>query len=146
MEHKIQKKDSGFTLLLSVLITTIILGIAIGLPVFIMRELIISSVGRESQKAFFAADSGIECVLFWDLKQDAFSTSTTRVITCAENNHTVGGATGISNFILNFDNNSCASVQVDKTVYRQTKINSYGRNTCNTSDPNRVERALEVIY
>ncbi len=138
---------NGFTLLLSVLITSIILGIAIGFPVFIMRELAISAVGRESQKAFFAADSGVECVLYWDNKQNAFATTTTTtLISCAGSNYRVGGSSGISNFTLNFANGSCAYVIVDKTVYRQTKIDSYGRNTCSASDPNRVERALEVIY
>lgn len=139
---------NGFTLLLSVLITSIILGISVGLPLFVMRELIISAMGRESQKAFFASDGGIECALYWDLKQipSAFSTTTVSEIDCADLSFTVGGPSGLSNFTLNFDNGSCAAVTVDKTVYPQTKIDSYGRNTCIVSDPNRVERALEVIY
>jgi hypothetical protein len=140
--------DSGFTLLLAVLITSIILGISIGFSIFVLRELAISAIGRESQKAFFAADSGAECVLYWDLKQipSAFSTTTTSSINCAGADYTVGGPSGISNFTLNFDNGSCASVTVDKTVYLQTRMYSYGRNTCDLTDPNRVERALDIAY
>ena len=146
MKHIASKNNKGFTLLLAVLITSIILGISVGFSTFIIRELIISAMGRESQKAFFASDSGIECSLYWDLKQNAFATSSTSSINCAGSNYTVGGSSGVSNFTLNFTNGSCAVVTVNKTVYPQTKINSYGRNTCNTSDPNRVERAFEIIY
>jgi hypothetical protein len=145
-----KKKElvGGFTLLLAVLITSIILGISVGFSVFVLRELSISAVGRESQRAFFASDSGIECVLYWDLRQfpSAFSTTTTSSINCAGSGYTVGGPSGISNFTLNFDNGSCAVVEVDKTAYPTTVITSHGRNTCNTGDPNRVERALEVTY
>lgn len=138
----------GFTLLLAVLVTSIVLGVSVGFSIFVLRELRISAMGRESQKAFFAADSGAECVLYWDLKKipSAFSTTTTSIINCAGSNYTVGGSSGISNFTLNFSNGSCASVRVDKTVYLQTRIYSYGRNTCNLSDPNRVERALDIAY
>jgi Tfp pilus assembly protein PilX len=136
----------GFTLLLAVLITSIILGISVGFSTFVIRELIISAMGRESQIAFFASDSGIECSLYWDLQQNAFATSSTSSINCAGSSRIVGGSSGISEFDLNFTNGACSHVKVDKTVYHQTKIDSYGRNTCNLSDPNRVERALEIIY
>ncbi len=146
MKHIAPKNNKGFTLLLAILITSIILGISVGFSAFIIRELIISAMGRESQKAFFASDSGIECSLYWDLRQNAFATSSTSSINCAGSSKTVGGSSGISEFDLNFTNGACSHVKVDKTVYPQTKINSYGRNTCNLSDPNRVERALEIIY
>lgn len=136
----------GFTLLLAILITSIVLGISVGFSTFVIRELTISAIGRESQKAFFASDSGIECSLYWDLKQNAFATSTTSNISCTGSSKTVGGPSGISEFDLNFANGACTHVKVDKTVYHQIKIDSYGRNTCNLSDSNRVERALEVIY
>ncbi len=160
MKLKIQKKEKnkndscstihdsgqGFTLLLAVLITSIILGISVGFSTFIIKELIISAMGRESQKAFFASDSGIECALYWDLQQNAFATSSTSSINCTGSSFTVGGSSGISEFDLNFTNGACSHVKVDKTVYLQTTITSYGRNTCDLSDPNRVERALEIIY
>ncbi len=136
----------GFTLLLAVLITSIILSMSVGISVFIIKELLISSTGRESQKAFFAADSGVECALYWDLKQNAFAASSTRVISCAGASPTVGGPSGISEFDLTFINNACTHVKVDKTVPPSTKIDSVGHNTCNLSDPNRVERALRVSY
>ncbi len=143
-KHTNNKK--GFTLLLAVLITSIILGMSVGISVFIIRELLISSIGRESQKAFFAADSGVECALYWDLKQNAFATSSTRVISCAGSSPTVGGASGISEFDLAFTNGACSRVKVDKTIPSSTTINSAGHNICNLSDPNRVERSLQISY
>ncbi len=143
MKHKTQ----GFTLLLAVLITSIALGISFGLSAFIIRELNISIIGRESQKAVFASDSGIECALYWDLKQNAFATSTSSQINCAGANYTVGGASGISSFTLNFANAACAIVEVDKiNYYPQTKVDSRGRSTCVPNSPNRVERAFRVMY
>lgn len=147
------KKD-GFTLLLAVLIASIILSISVGVSVFIIRELLISSVGRESQKAFFAADSGVECALYWDLKQNSFATtSPPHTITCVNSSPTVNigcpspnPPCGISEFDLTFANGACAHVKVDKTIPSSTKIDSAGHNTCNLSDPNRVERSLRISY
>jgi len=141
-----KNNEKGFTLLLAVLITSIILGISVGISVFVIRELLISSTGRESQKAFFAADSGVECALYWDFKQNAFATSSTRVISCAGSSPTVGGVSGISEFDLTFTNGACTHIKVDKTVPFSTTIDSAGHNTCNLSDPNRVERTLRVSY
>jgi len=139
-------KNRGFTLLLAVLITSIILGMSVGISVFIIRELLISSIGRESQKAFFAADSGVECALYWDLKQKAFVLSSTRAISCAGASPIVGGPSGISEFDLTFDNGACVHVKVNKTIPSSTIIDSAGHNTCNLNDPNRVERTLRVSY
>ncbi len=136
----------GFTLLLAVLITNIILGMSVGISVFIIRELLISSTGRESQKAFFASDSGAECALYWDIKQDAFEISSTHVISCAGTSPTVGGPSGISEFDLTFTNGACTHVKVNKTIPFSTIIDSAGHNTCNLNDPNRVERILRISY
>lgn len=149
-------QDLGFTLLLAVLITSIILGMSVGLSIFIIRELIVSAIGRESQKAFFASDGGVECVLYWDLKQQAFaSTTVTSNINCAGSSITLYpkddyDAGRPTSFYLNFDNGACAIVNVNKLAYPSTIITSYGRNagdaSCNSNEPRRVERALQVVY
>ena len=58
----------GFTLFYAVLITSLLL--ALGLAVFniTLKELLLSSDARESQNAFYSADTALECALFWDLK------------------------------------------------------------------------------
>lgn len=76
-------KERGFTLLLAALISSIVL--ALGTSVFglVQKELVLSSIGRDSQFAFYAADSAAECALYWDIRHGIFSTTTAPTeITC----------------------------------------------------------------
>ncbi len=63
----------GFTLFYAVLVTSLLL--ALGLAVFniTLKELRLSSDARESQNSFYAADTALECVLYWDLSYDGLS-------------------------------------------------------------------------
>ncbi|MBI2046286.1 MAG: hypothetical protein HYT28_02610 [Parcubacteria group bacterium] len=137
--------NNGFVLLYAVLVASIVLSIGIGLHAITLKELIISSSVRDSQLAFYAADAGTECALYWDIQGKAFSTSTTHAITCANTNMLVGGG-DISTFSLPLSNGACAEVTVDKTAPSQIVVTSRGHNTCNLDDPRRVERALRVTY
>lgn len=73
----------GFTVFFAVLVAS--LALAIGLAVYdlLLRELELSQTARESQYAIYAADTGVECALYWDFHYDngtevgsAFATST----------------------------------------------------------------------
>lgn len=59
-------KKGGIALLMAVLVSSLffVIGAAIFKIAFI--ELVLSSAGRESQFAFYSADSGAECALYWD--------------------------------------------------------------------------------
>jgi hypothetical protein len=151
-KKKLQAKH-GFTLLYSVLIASILL--AIGLAIFnlTIKEFMLSSLGRESQFAFYAADTGVECALYWDIKKSRFSTST--ISSDAECNGEPLGDTGgqgygvASEFTLDFapDEPYCAIVRVTKYESpRTTTVESRGYNTCVTTNPRRVERAIRVTY
>lgn len=139
---------NGFLLLLTVLIVSVILSLSLSVGNTVLNQIKLSGTGRESQIAFYAADAGAECALYWDLKQNAFSTTTTSSITCVNGNFTVGGS-GASNFVLNFDNNSCAKVKVEKswnaaTNSELTAIESLGRDkTGNPAQCSGTGRALE---
>lgn len=63
----------GFTLFYAVLTSSLLL--AIGLAIFniTFKELVLSSGARESSNAFYAADTGLECALYWDLRHAAIS-------------------------------------------------------------------------
>jgi len=58
----------GNTILLVLFIISIGSTIAASISTIAFKELVFSSFSVESQKAFYAADSGIECALYWDLK------------------------------------------------------------------------------
>lgn len=62
------KNDRGFVLLFAVLITGVILAAALGISRIVNKEIVIASIGKDSQLAFFAADSGAECALYWNDK------------------------------------------------------------------------------
>ena len=73
----------GFTILLAALIAALVLALGISIFSVAQKQLILSSTGRNSELAFYAADSGAECALYWDLRHDAFPTSSPpTTITC----------------------------------------------------------------
>lgn len=138
-------RSGGFTLLLSVLIASLLLSIGLSIFNIALKELILSSSGRDSQFAFYAADSGTECALYWDIKESAFSTTSPRTITCNNQNFEVGGGES-SSFTMNFPPEPyCATVSVLKQD-EATIIESRGYNTCSQQNPRRVERGIRVRY
>jgi len=158
-----QRSSRGFTLLLAVLISSIL--IALGSAIFdlVSKQILLSSAGRESQFAFYAADTGIECGLYWDYVQNAFSsTSPMTQISCGGSTATVsrtytqsppdnpGHPREVSTFSFSYSGGAtapCTDVKVTKNYLpTQTMLESYGHNTCVLSDPARLERAIRVSY
>lgn len=67
-------KNRGITLFISVVIMGILLLVSFVVVDIAIKNTFFASTGKDSQLAFFAADSGIECALYWDSKADAFNT------------------------------------------------------------------------
>jgi Tfp pilus assembly protein PilX len=65
------KKKNGFTLLVAMIVTSLILAIGFSIGNIILKELALSASGRRSQIAFYAADSIAECALYWDKKDSS---------------------------------------------------------------------------
>lgn len=63
----------GFTLFYAVLTASLLLAIGIAIFNITFKELILSSGARESANAFYAADTGLECALYWDLRHGSLS-------------------------------------------------------------------------
>ncbi len=153
--------SSGFTLLYAVLISSILLAIGIAIFDLTVRELRLSSIARESQYAFYAADSGVECALFWDATSTSvFIPGSPASISCG--GQVVGSVGGLAYgtpqpFTISLPaSNRCAIVTVTKVALNSdpnppvtTLIESKGYNvSCATvtTDSNAVERALRVSY
>ena len=130
--------------------------VATGIVTIALRQNLISHAGRESQEAFYAADTGIECVLYWDVQNpngvSAFSTSTSSTIFCnrdaanPSNQWTVGGSyTSVVNLTF-LPDSYCATVTVTKEIDGSTKVESLGYNSCDPLNPRRVERAIRATY
>ncbi len=160
------KKENGFVILFSVVLTSIILAITLGLAGISFREVVFSSTGPESNEAFFAADTGAECALYYDLQGSSFfginpsstdSLIATAVPNCAGTPLDLhqGTATGPWIFYLpnlGSDREACAKVTVTKTFSPDsTSIVSEGYNVgegtdCASTSVRRIERRLEINY
>ncbi len=143
---KIKKFSEGFTLLLALIVANTVLIISLGGYNIIIREIELSGLGRESQIAFYAADSGTECVLYWDIKGGGISTTTPKSVSCMGQNFNIGGSPK-STFKLSFNNGACVKVTIDKSNLSVTQVDSRGYNLeCDLSAPRKVERGVKVTY
>ncbi|MEI6345775.1 MAG: hypothetical protein WCO79_00860 [bacterium] len=70
----------GFTILYSLLIISLLISISLGIFDIALRDFALAQSAADSQVALFAADAGMECALYYDLKfrggNLAFATST----------------------------------------------------------------------
>lgn len=154
-----QKRKSssfGFVILFAVTISAILLSIALGVANIALKEIKFGTSDKETNAAFFAADAGAECALFYDKTdstQNAF-TGTATPMTCAGNSFPAPtpSPANVWNFTISGLGNGgqgCAKVTVDKTVVTLTKIISNGYNNGGGScvqAPNTVERQIELNY
>lgn len=172
--HRSLSTQNGFVLAFAVLVSGVLLSIGLGVFAITLKELILSSTGRESQFAFYAADSGGECALYWDIRHggfpvSVFATSTDSTVLSAPGDvascsgvNIIDPGTGwdpstgwttenVTNnkattiFDMAFSNGSCATVKVTKNN-GTTQIDSRGYNTCDLSSTRRVERGLRIDY
>jgi hypothetical protein len=167
-------KDRGFTILYAVLVGGLTLSIGLAVFNLTIRQLNLSAVGRESQFAFYAADSGVECAIYWDLTDPEFFAETssevskspipcgdrgTLTVTTLTVDPLNSPNTATTTFILKLDDPlisndppACALVTVGKypnpldPSRSSTIIESRGQNDCDSTNPTRVERALRLRY
>jgi len=69
------KKESGIALLVSVIFMSVVLAIGLTLGSLGYKQMTLASTEISSQKAFYAADAALECVLFADQQALKFSSS-----------------------------------------------------------------------
>ncbi len=65
-------KQRGVALFIALIVTGMLLAISLAVSDIALKQIQFSSTGRESQKAFFSANTGIECALYWFFKKPAF--------------------------------------------------------------------------
>ena len=160
-----REKRGGFAMLFAVLVSSVLLSIGLSIFNLTVKELVLSSSGRESQFSFYAADTGAECAIYWDVKgKDIFATSSDSRSPFPSDPNCVGAPIDVSHpvsgpnsattqFVLNIPGGYCSIVTVrkwsDAPPIIKTEIDSRGYNTpcpIDAPDQNRVERALKVTY
>lgn len=158
-------KKEGFVILIAVLVSTLVISLGAFIATIALKELALSSSGKESQTAFYAADSALECALYQDLRILAFSATSSdpgpATVYCDGTTFAVDLQSGDASssdtyFDIDFvqdgktaSTSPYARVKVHKenigTIDDKTVIEAQGYNI-KQSSPNRVERALQVIY
>ncbi len=149
---KYKNSQSGYALFTSIILTGMLVLIAYATANFSIKQLLLTVSGSESHIAFYTADSGVECAMFWDLKNptnpavSAFEVGAPTAVTCGGSTVTpvqvVNGGNATSTFQIPVGS-SCAVVYVAKTG-SNTTIESRGYNTCGSGS--RFERAVRISY
>jgi Tfp pilus assembly protein PilX len=148
-----QKK--GFAMLFTVLVISIILSIGLGIANTTFKQTILSNLAKDSQQAFYQADSGVECGLYYDLTAGQLPRGTTiseaqQTLGCGDNTMTFQPTQSHTDyFVYNEDqpsgNQPCYSVTFDKTDPLKNVVSARGFSTCVTT-AQQVERGLMVRY
>lgn len=149
--------QSGFAMLFTVLIISIILSLAIGISSITFKQNLLSSIAKDSQAAFFAADSGIECGLLYDLRPENWfarglnsGAVHTHYLNCDPMLFVIDHAASSESYIVFRENQSndnlpCRTIVLNKTDPVVSKVQVRGYNICKQT-PRQVERALEARY
>lgn len=153
------------TLLFAVLIASLALSLGIAVYNVTLKELRLSTVASESQKAFFSADTGWECAMYHDFQDDTvFDVDTPdpadSTVRCAGAARPVqyDPLTDPDEYRWRFRISSttdATTVCAGVTVYKQdmgagtpnnTRIVSDGFNTCEDTVKDHVQRTIRIDY
>ena len=158
---KFHKK--GIALLFSIMLSAIFLSIALGVLSITSKELSFSLSVKDSNDAFYAADSGIECALYNDIKLDNFTPDQYTDTSCfgvpIMSDYDANSATYNFNILgLGSTKRSCAKIFISKITNNSTDpatvethiiskgYNTGGDNDCNQTNLKSIERVIEVNY
>lgn len=133
------KKNRGFVILYAVTLSAILLSIALGVANIALKEIKFSTSAKDTNEAFFAADTGIEQVLYNDKTPDTYPAGGDKVTV-----DIVGlGSAGQGCVIVTIDKITDPA----KAVFTSKGYNNGGGGGANCQPSvNAVERELEVTY
>lgn len=159
----------GVTLLVAVILSSVVLSVAISLLDVAYKQQLLASTAKQSQYAFYSADSAMECALYADQKQGIFvydfpgsQGNTALDPKCANLDVTNYSASQVGNIrktefdvpcptgpgvaghvvVYKADTNTSATCSAGKT----SCIYATGYSSCSATDPRRIERGLKVLY
>jgi Tfp pilus assembly protein PilX len=149
--------NRGFALLIAVILASVVLAVGIALLDIAYKQVILSSSAKNSQFAFYNADSALECALYWDQKFNSFSYSAPSpagTITCnntavVANNpyNPIIGSNRVTTFSLSCPGGgSSGNVTIYKSSTGSTEIYANGYSVCDANNPTRIERGLKIRY
>jgi len=153
-------KNRGYVMLFTTIIVTIISMITIGLSNTAYKQIILSSVAKDSTTAFAQSDIALECALYFENKHELASENFDPPTswTCSDDTLFVVKSTpgSVITYTLSpseeesKSNNKCFRITIEKTITitgdTRTTVKAKGYNICNTSNLRTVERAVDINY
>ncbi len=145
------ESSGGFVALFSVLLASVVLAMAVGIANISLKQVVLSGSATDANKSFYAADSGVECALYHDLRVNSFGQGLNG-IDCAgiaiEVNYLQPSVATFEIPLSDGTSSTCASLSVDKIdPFGGVRIISKGTNTpCGENTERTVERVIEVTY
>jgi hypothetical protein len=167
-------RQKGFVVLYASLIGGVVLAIGLAILTITIKQLGLSSAGRESHRSFYVADTAMECALYLNhldrvtvnascsegvgvfadpISGGSVCTKTTPFVCAGEDllfePVVLDGSLYISSFSLGAENSTdeiCADVTVTKdSSTGLTSFVSSGRNTCRDTQ-NKFERSIQIDF
>ncbi len=151
----------GFALLVAIVLSTVALSITLALTSLAFKSLLLASSARESQYAFYAADSALECALYFDSHSQnrfIYSTGQAAGIVCGGISTyggsgnipgvTSSGTTKFESSWFTVNGSDCARITVYKESSGATTLFGTGVNVAcsDLENPRAVERGLRATY
>jgi len=160
--YKKNKYSRGIALVFAIMLSVILFTFAAGVLSIATKELNFTTSGKDSNDAFYAADSGIECALFNEKNGNFNKGSVVTEINCFEEKISLEGKYPIFNFtLLNLGSSgqACTNILVNKEAGSspepENQIISKGYNLggndkfkCKQLEfgLESTERVIEVLY
>lgn len=131
--------NQGSALLIAILMSSVVLAVGFGVYQRTYKEVLFSSIWRQTQIAFSAADAGLECAIYRDLHAGATGCFGTTFAWTPLASGTWSPAPLSSA-------GGCVNIKVTKSG-ASTVIEARGYNdACGSTNPRRVERGLRIRY
>jgi hypothetical protein len=129
-----ENKSKGFTLLFAVLAATLVLSVGAAIISVAVRQVLLSGAGRESQYAFYAANTGIECALYWDLQ--ASSTNPESYVFATSSDTTINSGYGAD----------CVGINISEKIASGDPINNNDDFGISASDPSSATTIFRLDF
>lgn len=163
------KNQNGYAILFTVVIVSAVSIITAGLTSAIYKQIILSSLAKDSQSAFYQADTAGDCALYADTTEYAKFSSVQKVSSFFDTPDTPWSCGGLDlDLTIRYDSENlvtgyslipeqvdspCFSIDVTKTITGvspdekiETKIIAKGYNICDKTNSRTVEREIEINY
>lgn len=148
------KNQKGYAILFTVVIVSAISVITAGLSNVAYKQLILSSLAKDSQAAFYQADTASDCALYADrvnpldiIAGGSWSCGTVSlVVATTANGYTINPTAPADTALTPCFRITVTKDSLTEPLYIITTISARGYNMCNLNNLRTVEREIQIKY